>query len=76
MNSRALNLKESNSLMSREFANDPWDRNSIPGRVIPKTQKIVLDSPLLNTQQYKLGIKGKVDQVKEWRSALPNSSVL
>ena len=32
---------------------------SIPGRVIPKTQKIVLDASLLNTQHYKVGIKGK-----------------
>ena len=26
-------------LMSRAFANGPGDRGSIPGRVIPKTQK-------------------------------------
>ena len=26
-------------LMSRVFANDAGDRGSIPGRVIPKTQK-------------------------------------
>ena len=26
-------------LMSRVFANGPGDRGSIPGRVIPKTQK-------------------------------------
>ena len=26
-------------LMSRVFANDPGDRVSIPGRVIPKTKK-------------------------------------
>ena len=25
--------------MSRAFANDPGDQGSIPGRVIPKTQK-------------------------------------
>ena len=29
------------------------------GRVIPKTQKIVLDASLLNTQHYKVWIKGK-----------------
>ena len=46
-------------LMSRVFANDPGDQVSIPGRVIPKTQKVVLDAALLNTQYYKVLIKGK-----------------
>ena len=32
------------------FANGPGDRSSISGRVIPKTQKMVLDTSLLNTQ--------------------------
>ena len=40
----------------------PGDLGSIPGRVIPKTQKMVLDASLLNTQQYKIRIKGKVEQ--------------
>ena len=31
------------------FANDPGDRCSIPGLVIPKTQKMILDASLLNT---------------------------
>ena len=57
--------------MVRVFTNGPVDRGSIPGRVIPKTQKMVLDASLLNTQQYKLGIKGKVEQSKERSSALP-----
>ena len=39
-------------LMSRVFANGPGDRGSIPGRVIPMTQKMVLDGTLLNTQHY------------------------
>ena len=34
------------------FANGPGDLGSIPGRVIPKTQKMVLDASLLNTQHY------------------------
>ena len=46
--------------MVRVFANDPGDPSSIPGRVIPKTQKMVLDPTLLNTQHYKVKIKGKV----------------
>ena len=33
---------------------------SVPGRVILKTQKMVLDASLLNTQHYKVRIKGKV----------------
>ena len=46
----------------RVFANGPGDLGSIPGRVIPKTQKMVL---LLNTQLYKVWIKGKVEQSRE-----------
>ena len=38
------------------------DLGSIPGRVIPKTLKMVLDTTLLNTQQYKVRIKGKEEQ--------------
>ena len=47
------------------FANGPEDLGSIPGRVIPKTQKMVLDASLLNTQHYKVRIKGKVEQSRE-----------
>ena len=62
--------------MSRVFANGPVDRGSIPGRVIPKTEKkMVLDNALLNTPNYKVEIKGKVVQSREWSSALPNTSV-
>ena len=35
--------------MRRVFANGPKDWGSNPGRVIPKTQKMVLDDRLLNT---------------------------
>ena len=41
------------------FANGPGDRDSIPGRVIPKTQKMVLNAALLNTQHYKEGSRVK-----------------
>ena len=51
------------------------DRGSIPGQVIPKTQKMVLDASLLNTKQYKVGIQGKVEQSRERSSALPYISV-
>ena len=59
-------------LMSREFTNDPGDRGSVPGQVIPKTQKMVLDAVLLSTQHYKVRIIGKVKQSKEWSSILPS----
>ena len=44
-------------LAVRVFANGSGDLGSIPGRVIPKTQKMVLDPSLLNTQHYKVRIK-------------------
>ena len=56
--------------MSSVFAIGPGDRGPIPGRVIPKTQKMVLDASLLSTQHYKVSIKGKVEQSWEWSSAL------
>ena len=55
----------------RVFANSLGDRDSIPGRVIPKTQKMVHDAPL----HYKVRIKGKVEQPREWSSALLYTSV-
>ena len=57
-------------LVGRVFANGPGNLVSIPGRVVPKTLKIVLDTALLNTQQYKVRIKGKVEQSRELSSAL------
>ena len=58
------------------FANGPGDWGSISGRVIPKTQKIVLDTYLLNTQPYKVRFKNKVLQSREMSSSLPYVSVL
>ena len=55
--------------MGRMFAIGPGHRGSIPSRVIPKTLKMVLDTSLLNTQQYKVHIKGKVGQSRERSSA-------
>ena len=69
MDNRAIGL------MSRVFANGPRDQGSIPGRVIPKTQKMVLDDALLNTQHYKVQIKGKVEQSWVWNSALLYTSL-
>ena len=62
-------------IMGRVFATGPEDRGSIPGRVMPKTLKIVLDTSLFNTQHYKVRINGKVEQSKERSSALPYTSV-
>ena len=61
--------------MSKVFANGLGDWSSIQGQVIPKTQKMVLDAALLSTQHYKVRIKSKVEQSKEWSSALPYTSV-
>ena len=59
----------------RVFANGLGDRGSITGRVVPKTIKMVLDPSLLNTQQYKVWIKGKLEQSRESSGALPYTSV-
>ena len=61
--------------MVRVFANGPGELGSIPGPVIPKTLKMVLDASLLNTQHYKVRIKGKVEESRERSSALPYTSV-
>ena len=52
-------------LVSRVFTNGPRDPGSIPGWIMPNTQKIVLDTSLLNTQYYKVHIKGKVEQSRK-----------
>ena len=62
-------------LERRVFANGPVDLGSIPGRVIPNTLKMVLDTSLLNTQQFKVHIKGKVEQSRERTSTLPYTLV-
>ena len=46
-------------IVVRFFTRDPGDQSSIPGQVILKTQKMVLDATMLNTQHYKRRIKGK-----------------
>ena len=47
-------------LMVRGFINGPGGLGSISDQVITKTQKMVLDASLLNTQHYKVRIKIKV----------------
>ena len=60
---KRINLYTSRAigLMSKVFANGSGDWGSIPGRVIPKTQKMVLDATMLSIQHYKVRIKGKVE---------------
>ena len=62
-------------LVGRVFSNGSGDLGSIQGCVIPKTLKMVLDTSLLKTQQYKVRIKAKVEQSRESSSALPYTSV-
>ena len=62
-------------LVGRMFANGLGDLCSISRRVIPKTLKMVLDTALLNTQQYKVHIKGKVERSRERSSVLPYTLV-
>ena len=46
-------------IMVRVITNGSRDCGSIPGRVIPKNQKMVLDASLLSTHYYKVQIKDK-----------------
>ena len=61
--------------MGRVFANGSEGRGSIPGQVIWKPQKMVLDTFLLNTKHFKVRIKDKMKQSKERSSALPYTLV-
>ena len=62
-------------LVSRMLTSGPGHLGSIPCHVIQKTFKMVLDTSLLNTQEYKIRIKGKVEHSRERSSALPYTSV-
>ena len=48
-------------LSGKVFTTGSGDWGSISRRVIPKTQKMVLNTSLLNTQHYKVCFKGKMD---------------
>ena len=61
--------------MGEVFANGLGDWGSVLGQVILKTQLVILNTSLLNSQLYKIYIKGKVEQSRERSSALPYSSV-
>ena len=53
------------------FNNGSGDQGSIPGWVLLKAQKMVLDATLPNTKHYKVWIKGKVEQYRE-KSSTPH----
>ena len=57
-------------LMTRVFANGQGDR------VSTQAQQMVLATTLLNTQYYKVRIKGKVEHSREWSSAPLHHSVV
>ena len=69
-------FKQGTGLINRVFANGLGDQGSIPGWIIPKTKKIVLDTSLLNTQHFKTRIKGKVEKSREWSCDLSFTSML
>ena len=56
-------FKSDIGLAVRVFANGPEDLGSIPVESYQRLKK--LDASLLNTQHYKVRIKGKVEQSKE-----------
>ena len=68
-------LRTAHWLSDRVFANSLGDWGLISGQVIPKTQKVVLDTSLLNTQHYKECFKSKVKQSRERSSTLPYTLV-
>ena len=72
---KVMNFNRLIGLVGRVFANCPGDLGLIPGHVIPKTLKMVLDTTGINTPQYKVRIKGKVEQSRERCSALLYISV-
>ena len=81
LNNLHLQINHSTALppigqVGKLFANGTVDRGPIPAQVIPKTQKMVLDTVLLNTPCYKVQIKGKVEECRERSGVLPSTSVL
>ena len=58
-------------LMSGVFTNGPADRGSIPGRVIPKTQDMVLDAALLTLITIKRGSRVKFGNLGNGVASFP-----
>ena len=53
------------------FANDPRDLGLIPGCAIQNTQNVKLDNVLLSTKHYKLRVKDRIKQYREWSRTYP-----
>ena len=64
MNIRGQDLRPI-GIMVRVFTNGSGDRGLILRLVILKTQKMVLDASLLNTQHYKILNKGKWSNLRK-----------
>ena len=62
-------------LVGRMFANDYERPGFNPRSSHTKDFKMVLDTSLLSTLQYKVRMKGKVEQSRERSSILPNTLV-
>ena len=55
------------------MARETWVQSQV--KSYQRLKKMVLDATLLNTQHYKVRIKGKVEQSREKSSALPDTLV-
>ena len=55
------------------MARETWVQSQVES--YQRLKKMVLDATLLNTQYYKVRIKGKVEQSRERNSALPYTLV-
>ena len=55
------------------IARETWVQSRVES--YQRLKKMVLDASLLNTQHYKVRFKGKVEQSREWSSALPYTLV-
>ena len=67
MNSNSSEIWRFKPAMAREIGAQPQVDS------YQKLKKIVLDVTLLSTQHYKVRIKDKVDQFREWSSTLSNN---
>ena len=62
---QSMNKNRSIGQWVEYLPNGQGDLISIPGQVIPMTQKMELEFYLLNSQHYNVGIKGKVERSSE-----------
>ena len=54
------------------MARETWIQSQVDSYQTLKKKKMVLDTSFLNTQHYKVRIKGKVEQYMEKSSTLPD----